>query len=219
MYNRKNGYYWIIFSFMLFIISYIYYFLAEKYHFWSSFIVILTSVLLFIVVIIPCTVYLADRLMKFTLDKNIHKKSVFKFLLAFMILLPFAFVSITIYNEYREKNLTDVLNYDKNHVKSLQFHLDGSEPWENNNDEAAKELYDFLSQYNVKKMRDSEWDSDVSKETSFRFTIYTKGDIIIASVHENRLLLFSDYSNGNYYSVTNGPINTEWIANYNEKYD
>lgn len=217
MYNGKNKYFWIFFIVILFLISYFAFFLAEKFYLWSSYITIITSGLIFFVVIIPFASYLADMLMKFIIDKNIYQKSIFKFLLAFIIVLPISLISITIYNEYREKNLNDVLSYDLAHVKSLEFQLDGSPGyWKSDNIEATKELFNFLSQYDVKKMRDSEWNSDVSKETGFRFTVYTKGDIIMASVYENRLMLLSD---GKYYSVTNGPINMEWIAKYNDKYD
>ncbi|WP_100012849.1 hypothetical protein [Lentibacillus sediminis] len=217
MYNSRNSHFWIIFIVTLFIFSYTAYFLAERFYLWSSYIGIIAGGLLFFLVIIPFTVYLADMLMKFTIDKNLYNKSVFKFLLAFMVILPIALVSITVYNEYREKNLTTVLSYEPVHVESLDFRLDGSETWETNNDEAADELFHFLSQYHVKKMSDSEWDSDVSEVTSFEFTVYSKGDIIAASVHENRLILYS--GNGGYYSVTNGPVNLEWVADYNEKYD
>lgn len=59
-------------------------------------------------------------------------------------------------------------------------------------------------------------DSDVSKETSFRLIIYAKGDITIVSIHEDRLSLRSNRNRG-YYSVLNGPINLEWIENFNQK--
>ncbi|MBO8155501.1 MAG: hypothetical protein H0Z32_03475 [Bacillaceae bacterium] len=218
MYYTRSGYYWIFFNVILFFISYIGYLLGEKLYLWSSYITIIIGLILF-VAIIPFAAYLADLLMKFTIDKNIYKKSIFKFFLVGMIVLPIALVSMTIYNEYREKNLSNVLGYDPSHVKSMEFHLEGSSPfWKNNNHEAVLELYNFLSQYHVKKMRDSEWDRDVSKETGFWFTIYTKGDIIRVSVYENRLILYGG-RNSDYFSVTNGPIDMEWIANYNDKYD
>lgn len=218
MYYSRNGYYWIFFIVLLFFISYIAYILGEKFYLWSSYITIIIGLILF-VAIIPFAAFLADLLMKFTIDKNLYKKSIFKFLLVFMIVLPFALVFITIYNEYREKNLSNVLGYNPAHVKSMEFHLEGSSTfWKNNNHEAVLELYNFLSQYHVKKMRDSEWDRDVSKETGFWFTIYTKGDIIRVSVYENRLILYGG-RNSDYFSVTNGPIDMEWIANYNDKYD
>lgn len=218
MHNRENGYYWVVFSFILFIISYVSYLLAEKLNLWSASLGVFACILILILIIIPVTKYLSDQLIKFILVREIHNKSSYKFVIMIMIIIPIAIISTTFYNEYKEKNLTTLLGEEPTHVESLEFRLDGSEVWRNNSEEVFNELFDFLNQYQVKKISDSEWNSDVSKETSFKLTVYTESDIIIASVHEDRLSLLSN-RNGGYYSVLNGPINIEWITNFNQKYD
>ncbi|TFD99447.1 hypothetical protein [Jeotgalibacillus salarius] len=216
MYTSKNSYYWIYFIIICSLLLYAGYFLGEEFHLWSSYVGITAGVLVLLIIIIPLTAYLADKLMKFTADKDLHEKRMFKFSLAFMMVLPVALVAGTIYNEYREKNLTNVLDYSPEHVEVMLLDSEvSSVQWEVSHAKAAKELFDFLKQYDVKKMRMTEWDTDVSEESRFVFTIYTKNDIIGASVYENRLIL---YNEGEYYSVTNGPVDIEWMADYRDRY-
>ncbi|WP_422122438.1 hypothetical protein DHX103_11585 [Planococcus sp. X10-3] len=215
MYKNRSGYYWMYFFFIVFIISYIGFYVAEQFYLWSAFIGILLIVLVFFLAIIPFADYLANRLSRITEEKELYEKGAFKFVLAFIVILPLALITFSLYNEYGEKNLTKALSYDPSHVEIVQF-MGNSGAWKNNGNEAARELHDFFTQYDVKKMSDSDWDSDVSRETGFTVTLYTKDDIIIASIYENRMQLLND---GNYYSVVNGPIDMEWVAAYNEKYN
>lgn len=156
MFNREDGYYWIFFGFMLFIFSYISFLFVDKLHLWSASIGIFASILVFIIIIIPVTKYLSDKIMKFILDKKIHERNEFKFFIILMIIVPIAITSLEFYNEYREKSLTTVLGYQPTVVDSFEFRLDGSEGWENSNNEVFKELFNFLSQYKIVKIRDSE---------------------------------------------------------------
>ncbi|WP_339216651.1 hypothetical protein [Ornithinibacillus sp. FSL M8-0202] len=75
-----------------------------------------------------------------------------------------------------------------------------------------------MSQYNVKKISNNDWNSDVSKELSFRFTMITKNDVIAVSIHEDRLSFHGNHNRG-YYSVINGPVNTQWVKIFNDKYN
>ncbi|MEN2766763.1 hypothetical protein [Ornithinibacillus xuwenensis] len=217
MHNIKR-HYWIIFIFVLFAISYLNYLLAIEFQIWSATLGIFANVLIFLVVIIPFTAYLSNQIHTFTLSRNIQEKSAFKFLLLVLIVLPVVIVSLTIYNEYKEKSLINIIGYDSEQVESLEFHLDGSKYWRNTNEEAIEELFDFLSQYNVKKISNNDWNSDVSKVLSFRFTMFTKNDVIAVSIHEDRLS-FHGNNNSGYYSVINGPVNTQWVKVFNEKYN
>lgn len=215
MYKNRDWYYWILFSVILFFISYFAYFIAVKFYLSSSYIGLIIGVMAFLVFIIPVSTFLASLLMKFIMHNKIDKKSSFKFIIAIIIILPIGLVAITNYNEYKVKNLENILRFDPTKVESMSFIFDGNIAWENSDVEASKELYNFLSQYKVKKMRNNEWDGDVSKETGFIFTASTKSAIIIVSVFENRLMR----SDAGHYLVTNGPIDMEWIVKYNEKYN
>lgn len=133
-----------------------------------------------------------------------------------MILFPVALVSLTFYIEYKEKSLIQVASFDPEDVDYLEINIGWD--YKNTGDyvEDAKKLHDFLSQYKVKKMRYSEWDNDVSKEKGFVFTVETNNNRLSASVYENRMIIYSD---GGYYSVTNGPIDMEWIYDFVERED
>ena len=217
MYKNRSGYYWMYFIFILFIISYIGFYVGEQFYLWSSFVGILLSVLVFFLAIIPFTAYLAKRISRFMEEKELHDKGAFKLVPVFIVILPLALITFSLYNEYGEKNLTKALSYDPSQLESVEFSSDGnSAVWEISSDDAASELHNFFNQYDVKKMKDSDWDSDVSKETGFKLTLYTKDGIIMASIYENRMRLLSG---GDYYSVVNGPIDMEWVAVYNEKYN
>ncbi|KQL54179.1 hypothetical protein AN964_12185 [Heyndrickxia shackletonii] len=120
------------------------------------------------------------------------------------------------YYGYREKALDDVISYDIKNFESLVFN-EGVEQFERRTDNKAhaEKFNDFLSQYRVKKMKDSEWNGNVSKEKGFLVTIYTTRGPIMASIYEHRLTFYND---GAYYKVINGPIDIDWVKVYIDKF-
>ena len=124
--------------------------------------------------------------------------------------------SIKIYNDKREKGLDDVISYNIASFESLIFNDgEGQFGWKTDKVEHAEKLNDFLSRYRVKRMKHSEWDTDVSKEEGFRFIIYSNGKPIIAHIFEQRLLFAND---GYGYKVVNGPIDIAWMKDYIEEF-
>ena len=134
--------------------------------------------------------------------------------LAIGLITIIVFFSIKTYSDYREKELNDVISYNSSEFKSMDFKFQGDESWKTNESENVEELIEFLGQYEVKKMRNSWWDGDVSKEKGFDISIYSKDNRIMASIYENRLLFFG---NGDAYKVLNGPIDMDWVQEYNER--
>ncbi|OCA81685.1 hypothetical protein A8F94_22780 [Bacillus sp. FJAT-27225] len=126
------------------------------------------------------------------------------------------FFSIKMYNDYKEKGLNDLIGSDLSEFDYLVFN-EGVEQYQARTDQAdhAKKLNDFFSQYRVKRMKDDEWNPDVSNERGFNLTIYENGKPIIAHIYENRLLFLND---GNYYTVVNGPIDMDWIKRYTNQF-
>ncbi|KAB2335593.1 hypothetical protein [Bacillus mesophilum] len=123
----------------------------------------------------------------------------------FLILLSFK-----LYNDYKEKGLDEIMNYDESNYHSLVINFD----LVTNQKKYADELTEFLSQYRVKKMRNSEWDADLSGTKGFHATLNSTDDIFaMASIYENRVL---DYS-GSYYKVLNGPVDMNWVHRFIEK--
>lgn len=103
----------------------------------------------------------------------------------------------------REKGLDNVISYDTTNFDYIEI----DHRWKTDKQERAEELINFLSQ-SSKKIKNYEWDSDVSKEKGFTATIYTKGKPVIASIYENRLVYYND---GAYYKVTKWPIDMGWL--------
>ena len=126
------------------------------------------------------------------------------------------FLSIKFYDDHRVKGLGDVIEYDINKFETLTFnegYMDNFD-WRTDQKEHVEELDHFLSPYRVKKMKDKEWNQDVSEEEGFKMTIYTRGGPIIAFIYEHRLLFLNEH---HYYEVVNGPIDIDWVESYVEK--
>jgi len=118
------------------------------------------------------------------------------------------------YNEYKEKNLGDLYAYNESSFESLEFEYIGNDPWSSNEKQPMEELTEFLSQYQVKKMKYSEWDSNLSGEKGFwAYTRYGKDKLVMVSIFGDRLILSNEY-----YKVVNGSIDMNWIESFNKKY-
>ncbi|MFA9558526.1 hypothetical protein ACERII_14560 [Evansella sp. AB-rgal1] len=168
-------------------------------------------ILFYLLVLIPLTIYLSEKLVKYSLT-NGRKGKVF---LSLLIIVPITVFSLNLFDVYREKGLDEVINYRESNFESLVFNEGNPEyEWRTDNKEQAEEIRNFLSQYRVKRMKDREWDSDVSSEKGVRITVYTKGNPIITSIYEERVL---DVGSGPYW-VVNGPIDVEWLINYMEEH-
>lgn len=120
------------------------------------------------------------------------------------------------WNDYREKDLVEVL--DTEEIVEFRY-LDGTEehvPLEFNgivkDQESLQELMNFFSQYTVKKNKKRQ-DSSEYPDEFFAFQInYSDDRPSIPSWFERDLLFF----NGNYYTVTNRPMDHVWLKNYFE---
>ncbi|MBT2600988.1 MULTISPECIES: hypothetical protein [unclassified Oceanobacillus] len=130
-----------------------------------------------------------------------------------LMFIPIIVFSVSMLNEYKTKSLKELLEYDKssfeavfvNHQKMTEDH------------QAVKKMVEFLSQYQVKKINDRDWNSDVSKETGFMIEIRTENEVVMASIYENQLMSINN--NGDYYKVVNGPIEIRWVYDYIKGFD
>jgi hypothetical protein len=121
--------------------------------------------------------------------------------------------SRNLYLDHREKGLDKLFSYQASNFVEMNFNHEG---WRTEETVPVEELLEFLSQYRVKKMKDSEWDPNLSKERGFQFLISPKeGKGAGAIILPNRLMLFNKPG---YYKVLNGPIDMEWIDAFSKKY-
>lgn len=129
------------------------------------------------------------------------------------ILAVALFFSWNLYDDHREKGLVELFSYQASNFVAMNFNYEG---WRTEETVPVEELLEFLSQYRVKKMKDSEWNQNVSMERGFEFLIFPKnGKGSGAYIHPNRLMLFNKPG---YYKVLNGPIDMEWIDAFNKKH-
>lgn len=139
-----------------------------------------------------------------------------------MIMILF---SLKLVNDYRERNLADLINYKQTDFNSLGFTADWNNiqannayEWFTNDKEPADELLEFLSHYRVKKIKEKEFNRNLYKEDvfgEFEFTIsHTKANPALVWVFENNVHILGK----NYYKLVNGPVDIEWIKKYNDKY-
>ncbi len=170
---------------------------------YGSFIPDIFFYLIVIILLIPAA-FLTARFLVEKIPLNIH------FIGIIVVALLFSW---NLYDDHREKRLDELFSYQTSNFVAMNFNYEG---WRTEETEPVEELLEFLSQYRVKKMKDSEWDQNVSMERGFGFLIFPKkGKGSGASIHPNRLMLFNKPG---YYKVLNGPIDMEWIDAFNKKY-
>lgn len=168
---------------------------------YGSFLLDFAGFLVIILIAIPAA-FLTARLFVMKIPQKYHVIGIIGVVL---------FFSWNVYDDHREKGLDDLITYKASNFKTMEINFD----WRTEEKEPVEELMEFLGQYRVKKMKDSEWDSNVSGEKGFQLMIYSKGKTTGASIYENRILSFNHTS---YYKVLNGPIDMEWIDAFEEKY-
>lgn len=127
-------------------------------------------------------------------------------------MIPIMFVSLKLYNEYKEKGLVEAMDYDEDSFEMFIFYPGQNIEWRTTNQDHVDELMDFLSQYDVKRMKQRDWDSDVSNERGVSFDIVNSDRPIMAYIMEERLRI-----NTEYYSLVNGSIDIDWIINFIEE--
>lgn len=157
-----------------------------------------------------------QEIRKFKGGKMMSKKSIY------IIIAVIIFFSLKTFNDYRERNLDDLISYKHGDFYSLGFTKDRemvpdnrADEWLTEEKQPVDELMEFLSQYRVKKVSEETFKEKINSEESFEFTItHSKANPSIVWVFENRVHILV----GNYYEVKNGPIDMEWIKKYNKKY-
>ncbi|MCT1578763.1 hypothetical protein M3E13_17975 [Oceanobacillus kimchii] len=202
--------YLVVFTF--FISKSIYLFFTAHIEKWNSVIDIIAIVIL-VVIVLPITIFIFEKLTTSILKRKLAEKKIYYTLITVLMFIPIIVFSVSMLNEYKTKSLKELLEYDKssfeavfvNHQKMTEDH------------QAVKKMVKFLSQYQVKKINDRDWNSDVSKETGFMIEIRTENEVVMASIYENQLMSINN--NGDYYKVVNGPIEIRWVYDYIKGFD
>lgn len=202
--------FWFYFIYILVLNSYLYYLLynnfmdyALEYNSFNDII----FVLLYIIIIIPISAYLSDKLTNFSLNMGLREGNHLTIFIVIMISLPVVLFSAYLNSESREQSLDHIITYNTKDFNYLIIDLN-HDKLQIDEKEDAEELNNLFKKYKVKKIKKSEWDSDVSKEKGFQLTVYSRDKVeIMASIYEDRILLGS----GKAYEVINGPINVDRV--------
>lgn len=110
----------------------------------------------------------------------------------------------------REKNLADLLRAEKINYEDLDMDFERID-----DQEAIDQLLKFLAKYDVKRMKNRDWDSNVSGLKGFSLHLYGGDEIVIMSLFEDRIHFNSSFGPRiPYYHVTNGPVDMEWLEEF-----
>lgn len=111
-----------------------------------------------------------------------------------------------------ENNLADLLRLDKINYEVLDIDHNRID-----NQQAINQLFTFLAKYDVKKMKNRDWDSNVSGLRGFFLHLYGDDEIVIMSLFEDRIHINSSFGPGfPYYHVMNGPVDMDWLRDFYE---
>ncbi|PKR76912.1 hypothetical protein CEY16_13990 [Halalkalibacillus sediminis] len=164
----------------------------------------LVAIILFWLIALSLSGYLSEKLTKYSLKKGV-------LFTATMIAIPISVFSLMYLYEYRERELDVVISPHAEGFESISFY--GDYEWRTDEKDNFDELNEFLGQYRVEKMKDDEWNSDVSNEKGIHFNIISNTHLS-ASIYEERIHLYPE----GYFKVLNGPIDIDWVRNYIEEY-
>lgn len=124
--------------------------------------------------------------------------------------------------DLRVQGLADIIRYEAKDFQSLsivsdiyEIGEDQDDAWVTENRETLEELLGFLSQYEVKKISENQFQERNDGSSGFEFTItHSKKNPVIMWLFEERLHIYV----GEYYEVINGPINMEWLRDFHEEH-
>lgn len=203
--SKSKSLFWLLFITLLIISSSIYHFIWNLFFNAGTNLSNLAFIFLFVIAVIPISAYFAEKLTKLSLRKGLSKNRNFKIFISFILITTVSVISFSIYNDYREKTLNEVIHFNPNNWEYIMV----NDTLKLDKEEHAALFNELFNRYHVKKMSDRDWDSDVSKEHGFSITIFTdKDEIIMASIYENRMVYYND---GKYYTILDGPIDFAWL--------
>lgn len=164
----------------------------------SNVIIIFTCIMIIILAF-----YLAYIIIKYFKNRTFAESKYFLFLL---ITIAAVSIFLVIY-DYRVRDLSELINFEIDELSHVS--IDFEEKFITK--EEGEELLNFLSQYQVKRMRDRNWIELINDPTNFEkyiVDIFTNKDDIRFLISEN---LFEYIDKNKRYKIVNGPADLEWF--------
>lgn len=203
--------YWVIFGSVLIALATMFYLGAYNYLNGAPFLALFLSMIVLFVVIIPAARVVARKFEKITTEEAKKRYTIVALGIA---VITSGFLVFSIYDEYRVKSLDSVFRFNPEETIHLELEL-GGEVYRFEDEKAMAEWKTFLGQYDVKKMNDREWDSNVSQEMGFMMRIVLDDHWTGGTIYEHRI---HSFDNGPYYEMVNEQVDMEWVNNFIEKY-
>lgn len=213
--KRETVLFWMFFVVMFFIGISILGFLFQYLIPYNSFNNLLV-IFLDVIVVIPLSAVLAEKCKNEALRRGLKHNKNFKIFMTSIVAVMILFISITTFNHVRERDLDDLIGYTSIDFDSLGFTTDWEHvpenkgyEWVANQKETVNELLAFLSQYRVKRHEAD----NMSGRTSFEFIINHRitNSSMVHVLNEKDIRINHDL-----YEVVNGPIDMEWIRDFNQ---
>lgn len=199
--------YWVVFGSVGMALSILFYLGAYNYLNGAPFLALFLSIIVLFVLVIPVARGLARKFENVTSEKS---KKWYTFMAVSIAVITSASFVFSLYDEYRVKSLDHAFDFQTEKALHLQVDLAG-EMYIIEDKEAMAEWKTFLNQYDVKKMNNREWDSDLSNEQGFVVSLIFDNNWTGGSVYENRLINYGDMD---YYQVLNGPVDIAWVTDF-----
>jgi hypothetical protein len=127
-----------------------------------------------------------------------------------------------IYENHRVQPVTRLIDYEGESFSGM-FFSSGQRPlpkdqlyqWYSENPESAAELYEFLRDYEVRKIDEDTYNEQLSEEKPFRFEIHQEGmnSIIVHGTPAKVHVLVGDY-----YEIVGEPVDIEWLKAFSYRY-
>lgn len=204
--------YWVIFGSVLITLATVFYLGTNHYLNGAPFLALFISMIVLFVIMIPAARVVARKFERVPTEKV---KKRYTSVAVGVAVIASALLVFSIYDEYRVKSLDSVFPFNPEETIHLELEL-GGDVYRFEDEKAMAEWKTFLGQYDVKKMNDREWDSNVSQETGFLMRIVLDDHWTGGSIYEHRILSFDK---GPYYELVNDPIDMEWVQSFIKKHE
>lgn len=124
--------------------------------------------------------------------------------------------------DLRAKAFMDVVPFKEKEFQSLEvvwdveeIGVENDDTWLTEEKERLDELLTFLSQYEVKRISENQFEEISDKGKGLKFIItHEKKRPVIVWLSENYVHIYVN----DYYKVVNGSIDQDWLNNFYEKY-
>lgn len=203
--------YWLIFGSVLIALATVFYLGVYNYLNGAPFLALFLSMIVLFVIMIPAARVVARKFEKVTTEKA---KKRYTSVAVGIAIIASGLLVFSIYDEYRVKSLDSVFRFNPEETIHLELELSG-DVYRFEDEKAIAEWKSFLAQYDVKKMNDRKWDSNVSKETGFLMRIVLDDHWTGGTIYEHRI---HSFDKGPYYEMMNDQVDMDWVNNFIEKY-